>query len=42
MPIKDIMENGIFSDNYFYDPQFEPVFRRWMNAGMPKINFCIH
>ena len=31
MPIKDIMENGIFSDKYFEDPQVRARFQSWLN-----------
>ncbi|HBS41233.1 MAG TPA: acyltransferase, partial [Oceanospirillales bacterium] len=31
MPIKDIMENGIFNDNYFDDPQVRARFQTWLN-----------
>ena len=31
MPIKDIMEHGIFSDKYFDDPQVRERFQAWLN-----------
>lgn len=31
MPIKDIMENGIFSDKYFDDPHVRERFQAWLN-----------
>ena len=31
MPIKDIMENGIFNDDYFDDPQVRARFQTWLN-----------
>ncbi|GEA09607.1 acyltransferase [Alteromonas sp. KUL42] len=31
MPIKDIMEKGIFNDNYFDDPQVRARFQTWLN-----------
>ena len=31
MPIKDIMENGVFNDSYFDDPQVRARFQAWLN-----------
>ena len=31
MPIKEIMDNGVFNDSYFDDPQVRARFQTWLN-----------
>ena len=42
VPIKDIMENGIFSDNYFDDPQVRARFQTWLNERSMLDQLLVH